>query len=51
MTYELVWTSRYGTEVIDETDSKTDAEYLRAEYQMAYGEGTVRIRRTVQKES
>lgn len=36
--YELIW----NKEVIDETETETEAIYLQGEYQMAYG-GTVSI--------
>ena len=45
MTYELVWKSQYGVEVVDEADDRKTAEYLRAEYQLAYREGSVTIRK------
>jgi hypothetical protein len=37
--YEIVWKSRYGTEVVDSTDTMQDAEYLCREYNIAYGGG------------
>jgi hypothetical protein len=45
MTYELVWRSQYGVEVVDEAEDKKTAEYLRHEYQLAYQEGSVTIRK------
>jgi hypothetical protein len=45
VTYELVWRSQYGTEVIDEAGDLKTAKYLRGEYQLAYGEGVVSIRK------
>jgi hypothetical protein len=44
--YELVWTSQYGTEVIDEADDRKTAQYLRREYLLAFGEGSIVIKRT-----
>jgi len=38
--YELIWKG----EVIDSADTKKEAEYLRGEYQMAYG-GVVTIKK------
>ena len=44
MTYYLIGTYRGESELIDETSTRQDAEYLRGEYQLAYGaEWTVRI--------
>jgi hypothetical protein len=37
MEYEIIATSRYGKEVIDTADSLSSAEYLQAEYRMAFG--------------
>ncbi len=45
MTYEIVWRSQYGVEVVDEAEDRKTAEYLRTEYQLAYHEGTVSIRK------
>jgi hypothetical protein len=44
MTYEIVWRSRYGTEVVDTADDLATALYLVGEYQLAYGEGVVSYR-------
>ena len=45
MEYEIIATSRYGREVIDHADSLGSAEYLQAEYRMAFGsEFTITIR-------
>ena len=38
MAYKIIATSRYGKEEVDSTNSKQEAEYLRREYQMAYGQ-------------
>jgi hypothetical protein len=43
--YNLVWTSQYGTEVIDEADDRKTAQYLRREYLLAFGEGSIVIKR------
>jgi hypothetical protein len=45
MTYEIVWRSQYGIEVVDEADDRETAEYLRGEYQLAYHEGSITIRK------
>jgi hypothetical protein len=37
MEYKIIATSRYGKEVIDTADSLGSAEYLQAEYRMAFG--------------
>lgn len=42
--FEVVWESRFGTEVVDEAETKREAEYLKREYQMAFREGRVFIR-------
>ena len=37
--YSLIWDSQYGKEEIEsEIETREEAEYLRAEYQLAYGE-------------
>lgn len=38
MTFYLIWNG----EIIDETEDRQDADYLRGEYTLAYG-GSVRI--------
>ena len=35
--YKIIAISKYGKEVVDTADSKSEAEYLLREYQMAYG--------------
>ncbi len=46
MTFKLVWKSRYGTEVIEEEiETKKEAVYLQKEYQLAYNEGVVSIKK------
>ena len=42
--FEVVWKSRYGVEVVDEAETRKDAEYLKREYQMAFREGRVFVR-------
>lgn len=37
MKYKIIAISRYGREVIDTADSLRSAEYLQAEYRMAFG--------------
>lgn len=37
MKYKIISISRYGREVIDTADSLRSAEYLQAEYRMAFG--------------
>ena len=39
MKYKIISISRYGKEVIDTADSLSSAEYLQAEYRMAFGSG------------
>jgi hypothetical protein len=41
----IMWQSQYGTEEVDECDTKKEARDLCAEYQMAYGEGRVFYKR------
>ena len=45
-TFVIVWTSQYGREEIDTADTRREAEFLRREYQTAFHEGAVSIRRT-----
>jgi hypothetical protein len=42
--YKLIWLSQYGREEIDTAKTLQEAEYLRAEYQLAYQEGLVIIK-------
>jgi len=35
--YKIMGRSRYGTEQLDESDSKQNAEYLLTEYKLAFG--------------
>jgi len=35
--YKIIASSRYGIETIDTADTRQEAEYLVAEYRMAYG--------------
>ncbi len=35
--YKIIAKSKYGTEEIDSTNNRKDAEYLVREYRMAYG--------------
>ena len=37
--YYIRWRSQYGTEIVDKTTNYEDAEYLVAEYNLAYGGG------------
>jgi len=47
MIYQIIGIYKGKREVIDETETKDDANYLRAEYQLAYGkEWQVIIKRT-----
>ena len=39
--FKIKWTSKYGTETVDEAETKREAEYLVREYNMAFNEGTV----------
>jgi len=34
--YEIVWHSQYGVEVVDIAETKEEAEYLAAEYRLAF---------------
>ena len=43
--FEIIWTSQYGTEVIDTADTKKEARDLVAEYRLAFGEGTFEIKK------
>lgn len=45
MKYEIIATSRYGRELIDQANSLSSAKYLQAEYRMAFGsEFTITIK-------
>ena len=37
--YKIYARSQYGTELIDEVETRREAEYLMVEYRMAYGSG------------
>lgn len=44
--FKLVWTSQYGVEVVEEEiETLSKAEYLRNEYLLAYGTGSIEIAR------
>ena len=45
MKYLLIWHSQYGKEEIDSFDTREEAEKMKAEYAMAYGEGYIEIKR------
>lgn len=47
MKYVLIWHSQYGKEEIDECDTAEEAQFLKSEYQMAYG-GHVTVKRVRQ---
>lgn len=44
MVYEIVWSSRYWTEVVDSFDNMQEAEKMCREYNLAFGEGHCFIR-------
>ena len=43
--FEIIWTSQYGTEVIDSAATKKEARKLVQEYRLAFGEGTFKIKK------
>ena len=43
--YNIMWRSVYGIEEVDQTDNLKDAKYLIKEYQTAFKEGHVFIKR------
>lgn len=44
--YKIIATSKYGTEVVDQTRSLSEAKTLAAEYRMAFGPGfTISIKK------
>lgn len=45
MRYMIIWHSQYGKEEVDECDTLEEANFLKSEYQMAYG-GSISIIRT-----
>ena len=46
MSYKLKWTSKYGTETIEENiPDKETATHLQKEYTIAYNEGTISVER------
>ena len=45
MKYALIWHSQYGVEEVDCFDTKEEAGKMAAEYRMAYGEGSIVIKR------
>ena len=50
MAYKIIATSRYGKEEVDITNSLKEAQNLRKEYQMAYGnEFSITIKNTSRK--
>ena len=45
MRFALVWHSKYGVEEVDSFDTRAEAQRMRAEYRMAFGEGCITIKR------
>ena len=45
MEYTLIWHSQYGKEEIDTFKTRTEAQRMRTEYQMAYGSGYIEVKR------
>ncbi len=45
MRFALIWHSQYGKEEIDSFDTISEATQMRNEYQMAFGEGHITIKR------
>jgi len=43
--FNIVWRSCYGVEVVDYADTRKEAEYLIKEYQTAFNDGHVFIKR------
>mgnify|MGYP005687460421 CR=1 FL=1 len=41
--YVLIWHSQYGREEIDSFDTISEANLMRKEYRMAFGEGSITI--------
>lgn len=44
MTYEIIWSSRYGVETIDSFETMQEAEEMMREYALAFNEGRLFIR-------
>lgn len=44
MVWVLIWYSRFGKEELDQADTYANALYLRQEYLLAFGEGTIKIK-------
>jgi|TARA_E500000081_G_C5818927_1_gene212596 hypothetical protein len=42
--YVLIWHSQYGKEEIDECNTLKEAQFLKTEYEMAYG-GNINIKK------
>ena len=52
MRFALIWHSQYGKEEIDTFKTRTEAQRMRTEYQMAYGTGYIEVkRRRVRKQN
>jgi len=43
--FQIIWTSQYGTEIIDTTDTREEARRLVIEYRIAFGQGSFKIKR------
>ena len=43
--FEIIWTSQYGTETIDTADTREEARNLIAEYRIAFGQGSFKIKK------
>ena len=44
MTFHLIWHSQYGVEEIDSFTTRQEAEAMKVEYQLAFGEGHITIK-------
>ena len=44
MQFALIWHSKYGTEEIDSFDTREEAEAMKVEYWLAFGEGYITIK-------
>jgi len=43
MTYRLIWHSQYGVEENDSFTTREEAEAMKVEYQLSFGEGHITI--------
>lgn len=42
--YNIIYSSRWGNEIVDTADNKKEAEYLRKEYMLAFNSFNIEVK-------